>query len=76
MDNAPIYSNYFRTHSMLFDLIYDTVIAEKRFLFSHAGVTKTWLSNIYVSGDSIDDKLTWLKARYPNEYKEAYSCYF
>lgn len=69
MDNAPIYSNYFRTNSMLFDLFYDTVIAEKRFLFSHAGVTKTWLSNIYVSGDSIDDKLTWLKEHF-NEFRK------
>lgn len=72
IDNAPIYRYYFRKNSMLFDLFYDTVIAEKRFLFSHAGVTKRWLSNIKSSAESIDDKLTWLKEHF-NEFRNDFT---
>jgi len=38
------YAKLLRDHRDLFDLAYDMSIAGKRFLFSHAGVSKGWLS--------------------------------
>ena len=45
-----------------FSLFYDTTIAGKRFLISHAGVTRGWL---YETGkESLDELLRWLRYSY------------
>lgn len=43
--NAPAYRSFFRENSKLFELAFLTEIAGKRFLFSHAGITRRWLTS-------------------------------
>ena len=63
-DNARRNHEFFINNSLCFDLFYDTHIAGKRFLFSHAGVTSGWLSEIGYSLCGIDDILMLLKEEY------------
>jgi hypothetical protein len=58
-ENALWYHGFFRSNAQLFALFYDTCIAGKRFLFSHAGITNRWLSAVG-KGD-LDITLQWLK---------------
>lgn len=58
-ENALWYHGFFRSNAQLFALFYDTCIAGKRFLFSHAGITNRWLSAVE-KGD-LDITLQWLK---------------
>ena len=43
--NGPTYRNFFRENGDLFELASIMEIAGKRFLFSHAGITKRWLAS-------------------------------
>lgn len=58
-ENAQLYHEFFRSNAQLFSLFYDTCIAGKRFLFSHAGITNRWLSS--VGKGNLDQTLQWLK---------------
>ena len=42
---APFYQKFFRENYDLFELAYLTEVNGKRFLFSHAGISKYWLKN-------------------------------
>ena len=42
---APFYQKFFRENYDLFELAYLTEVNSKRFLFSHAGISKYWLKN-------------------------------
>ena len=54
--NAAFYRSFFRENGDLFELAYLTEIAGKRFLFSHAGITRRWLtSNEGFFGKEIDN---------------------
>lgn len=63
-DNARRNHEFFIKNSLHFDLFFDTNIAEKRFLFSHAGITSGWLSEIGYSLSGIDDVLMSLEKEY------------
>ena len=58
-DNALWYHGFFRDNAKHFSLFYDTCIAGKRFLFSHAGITSRWLSA--VGKGNLDQTLQWMK---------------
>jgi hypothetical protein len=57
--NGPIYTGLFQKNALSFDLFFDTNIASKRFLFSHAGITSRWLSA--VGKGNLDQTLQWMK---------------
>lgn len=63
-DNAQRNHEFFMKNSLYFDLFYDTRIAGKRFLFSHAGITSGWLSELGYSLQGIDEALMSLKKEY------------
>ena len=63
-DNARRNHEFFIKNSLNFDLFFDTQIAGKQFLFSHAGITSGWLSEIGHSLRGIDDILMLLKKEY------------
>ena len=44
--NGPRYHKYFQNNAKAFDLFYRTEIAGKNFLFSHAGITRQWMSAV------------------------------
>ena len=44
--NGLIYTGIFQKNALSFDLFFDTSIAGKRFLFSHAGITKIWMNEV------------------------------
>lgn len=58
-ENALWYHGFFRSNAQLFSLFYDTTVAGKRFLLSHAGITKRWLSA--VGKGNLDQTLQWLR---------------
>ena len=62
--NAQRNHEFFMKNSLYFDLFYDTHIAGKRFLFSHAGITSGWLSELGYSLQGIDEALMSLKKEY------------
>lgn len=45
-NNAQKYHDFFIANALHFDLFHDIIIANKRFLFSHAGVSARWLAEI------------------------------
>ena len=57
-------SDLFNSNLYLFDLAYQTQIGDKKYLFTHAGVHKIWLSNVFddnIKYDNISDYLNnWL----------------
>jgi hypothetical protein len=44
--NGQIYTKLFKNNALSFDLFFDTNISGKRYLFSHAGITKMWMTEI------------------------------
>lgn len=58
-DNALWYHGFFRNNAQLFSLFYETEVAGKRYLFSHAGITNRWLSD--VGKGNLKETLQWLK---------------
>lgn len=44
MLNGPRYHKYFQNNAKAFNLFYRTEIAGKNFIFSHAGITRQWMS--------------------------------
>ena len=65
--NGPIYSGIFERNALSFDLFLDTNIAGKRFLFSHAGITRMWMDevrrNLGLETDNLDaflEKLNYM----------------
>ena len=59
IDNAPLYQEFFFKNASQFSLFHDMTIGSRRFLFSHAGITRRWLSE--TGNDSIDGLLEWLQ---------------
>ena len=60
--NAALYHEIFSNNASQFSLFHDTTIAGRRFLMSHAGVTRGWL---YETGKkSLDELLEWLRYGY------------
>ena len=58
-ENAQLYQDFIRSNAKLFSLFYDTEINGRRFLLSHAGITKQWLESI--GKGTLDETLSWLK---------------
>lgn len=68
MFNGPKYQRYFQNNAKSFDLFYRTEIAGKKFLFSHAGITRQWMSavcdKIGLRTDNLDVFLHELNMRF------------
>lgn len=68
MFNGPKYQKYFQNNATSFDLFYRTDIAGKKFLFSHAGITRQWMSavcdKIGLQTDDLDGFLHELNMRF------------
>ena len=59
---ADFFHMLFTNNASQFSLFHDTTIAGRRFLISHAGVTRGWL---YETGkESLDELLEWLRYGY------------
>lgn len=63
-ENAKRNHEFFMRNALCFDLFYEIRLAGKRFLFSHAGITSKWLSDIGYPPDNIDEALISLKKEY------------
>lgn len=58
--NAKDYHSFFSKNALMFDLFYEFQIIGKRFLFSHAGITRGWLSDIGFGKQTLDESLKTL----------------
>ena len=66
--NGPFFQRIFQNNSTAFDLFLRFEIAGKRFLFSHAGITNTWMKKVSLdlglNEDNIDTFLNTLNYRF------------
>ena len=66
--NGEVYQKLFKNKANAFDLFLRTEIAGKRFLFSHAGITNTWMKEcsrrLRLKGDDIDEFLDKLNYKF------------